>query len=142
MRWPNREPHTLTPGMRRAQAALRGFLPLVDWPRFRRRLLHAELTGAEAVHLFACGDGRQAVIYLLRGDAIGPDGRLDGATSVDAALALPGMEPGRYRATAWDTRAGRIAASAELTHRGSTLRVGHVRLATDLALAVRRLADA
>jgi hypothetical protein len=142
MRWPNREPHTLTLGMRRAQAALSGFLPLVDWPRFRRRPLDAELIGAEDVHLFACGDGRQAVLYLLRGDTIGPDGRLARAAPLQANLALPGMEPGRYQATAWDTRAGRIAGSAAFRHSGGQLRVGRVRVATDLALAIRRVADA
>ncbi|WP_292496125.1 hypothetical protein, partial [Mesorhizobium sp.] len=36
MRWPNRTPHVLTPGMRRAQRSLAGFLPLIDWRRFRR----------------------------------------------------------------------------------------------------------
>jgi mannan endo-1,4-beta-mannosidase len=142
MRWPNREPHTLTPGMRRAQAALAGFLPLVDWPRFRRRPLDAELAGAENVHLFACGDGRQAVVYLLRGDTIGPDGRLAEAAPLRASVTLPRMEPGRYRATAWDTRSGRSAGSAELGHPGGTLRVGRVRVATDLVLALRRVADA
>ena len=30
MRWPNRSPHRLTPGIRRAQAALAGFLPHID----------------------------------------------------------------------------------------------------------------
>src|SRR5207237_1345122 len=41
MRWPNRRPHTLTPGMRRAQAALSRFLPLIDWTHFRRRNLNS-----------------------------------------------------------------------------------------------------
>ena len=36
MRWPNRDPHALTPGMRQAQRAMAGFLDLVDWLRFRR----------------------------------------------------------------------------------------------------------
>jgi mannan endo-1,4-beta-mannosidase len=46
MRWPNRRPHTLTPGMRRAQRAMSAFLPLVDWTRFRRVNLNAEVTAA------------------------------------------------------------------------------------------------
>src|SRR3712207_8786775 len=37
MRWPNRRPHVLTEGMRKAQHALAGFLPLIDWAHFRRR---------------------------------------------------------------------------------------------------------
>jgi mannan endo-1,4-beta-mannosidase len=38
MRWPNRHPHALTPGMREAQRVLAEFLPLVDWRAFRRRV--------------------------------------------------------------------------------------------------------
>ena len=37
MRWPNRNPHSLTPGMREAQRAMTAFLPLIDWARFRRQ---------------------------------------------------------------------------------------------------------
>jgi hypothetical protein len=81
------------------------------------------------------------VVYLLRGDGIGLDGRLLGTAPLEASVALPGMEPGRYRATAWDTRAGRIAAARELVHRGGALQVGRVRVATDLTLAIRRMAD-
>ena len=79
MRRPNRDPHQLTAGMRRAQRALAGFLPLIDWTTFRRRPLHGAATvDPAAVHLFACGDQSQAVLYLLRSDSIGPDGMLSG----------------------------------------------------------------
>ena len=64
MRWPNRDPHQLTPGMRQAQRGLADFLPLIDWRRFRRRPLHGRaVTDIEGVHLFACGDQGQAVLY-------------------------------------------------------------------------------
>jgi mannan endo-1,4-beta-mannosidase len=77
MRWPNRHPHVLTHGMRRAQRGLADFLPLIDWPRFRRRSLWEEATISDgAAHLFACGDDRQAALYLLRGDTIGETGLL------------------------------------------------------------------
>ena len=143
MRWPNRDPHTLTPGMRRAQATLSRFLPLVDWPRFRRRPLYgeAEVTAAgEVVHLFACGDGRQAVLYLLRGNTIGPEGTLDPTAGLIApVVALPAMQPGIYQATSWDTRAGRVVASAGVPHQGGSLRVRPAPFATDLALVVRQV---
>ena len=122
MRWPNRHPHTLTRGMRRAQRALSGFLPLVDWPRFRRRPLAGEATVSEpAVHLFACGDAAQAVLYLLRTDTIGPDGMLRAdAAPLAPTVTVPDLEPGVYRSSRgtpvpagrsrlgkWSTRAGR-----------------------------------
>jgi mannan endo-1,4-beta-mannosidase len=95
MRWPNRHPHVLTPGMRAAQQAMAAFLPLVDWTRLRRRNLGAALVVRDAatgralrlvaphettperrpprVRLagcaaaaFGCGDAAQAIVYLLR----------------------------------------------------------------------------
>ena len=60
MRWPNRHPHSLTPGMRRAQAALARFLPLIDWRRFRRKNLNHEVRVSHpAVRVAACGDDRK-----------------------------------------------------------------------------------
>ena len=57
MRWPNRHPHVLTPGMRRAQKGLADFLPLIDWPRFRRRNLNSEVVSLHRnLAAFACGD--------------------------------------------------------------------------------------
>src|SRR5579875_692920 len=67
MRWPNRRPHILTPGMRRAQASLSGFLPLIDWLRFNRVNLNAEIRASgPGVAVFGCGDADQAVVWLLR----------------------------------------------------------------------------
>lgn len=67
MRWPNRHPHVLTPGMREAQRALSGFLPLIDWTRFHRRNLNQEIAvDVPQVAAFGCGDARQAVVWLLR----------------------------------------------------------------------------
>lgn len=106
MRWPNRHPHVLTPGMREAQRAMAAFLPLVDWTRFRRRafedgaivvrdvdtgapLAAAIATAPEdvreapvvdlsgaAVAVFGCGDDAQAIMYLLRVDQRAKDGRV------------------------------------------------------------------
>ena len=43
MRWPNRHPHTLTDGMRKAQLAMAAFMPQIDWLRFNRRNVTDEL---------------------------------------------------------------------------------------------------
>jgi hypothetical protein len=113
MRWPNRSPHVLTPGMHRAQHAMAGFLPLIDWMHFRRACLNDEVEVAGGdVAAFACGDRRQALVWLLRRDSIGRDGRLRrDAAPVAVRLRVPGLDPGPARVTWWDTREGHVVAS-------------------------------
>jgi mannan endo-1,4-beta-mannosidase len=141
MRWPNRHPHTLTAGMRRAQRGLAGFLPLVDWTTFRRRCLNGELAvSTPALAAFGCGDDAQAVVWLLRKDTIGRDGRLRrDAEPLSAEVRVPGLAAGRYVATAWDTAAGegRGEWEAEATG-GEGLLLRLPPFTTDLAVAVRR----
>ena len=86
MRWPNRHPHSLTPGMRLAQLAMARFLPEVEWLRFGRVCVNDELrvrdeagkvVPKKRLARFGCASGDQAVVYLLRRDALLGDGRLD-----------------------------------------------------------------
>ncbi|HWT30230.1 MAG TPA: hypothetical protein VN240_04300, partial [Propylenella sp.] len=140
MRWPNRRPHVLTQGMRRAQLSLSRFLPLVDWPKFRRRNLNheVEVFGAN-VAAFACGDARQAVVWLLRADTIGPDGRLRrDAEPIAPHVWVPGLEPGTYTATFWDTEAGASAGQIEAQAGPKGLRLDIPAFVTDVAIAVRQ----
>ncbi|WP_374472414.1 hypothetical protein [Phenylobacterium sp.] len=141
MRWPNRNPHTLTPGMRRAQAAMAGFLPLIDWPRFQRRNLNAEIvTGQRQVAAFGCGDERQAVVWLMRRAPRAQAGMLDrSAAPVRALVRVPGLAPGRYRVTAWDTVAGEVTGVVEAQAFGDALRFEAPAFVGDIALAVRRV---
>jgi hypothetical protein len=138
MRWPNRHPHVLTAGMRRAQAALAGFLPLLDWSRFARRNLNAEIAvETPGIAAFGCGDARQAVVWLLRRGPFLPDGRLDPATEGVAAIRVPGLAPGRYRASPWDTKEGRALPAMEAAATGNgVLALTLPRLGPDLALAL------
>ena len=94
MRWPNRDPHTLTPGMREAQAALARFLPLVDWTTFQRRPVDVTVNDP-AVAVFACGDERQLVVWLLRTGPLLADGRVDPGVGGKVRVALPGMHGGQ-----------------------------------------------
>ena len=113
MRWPYRKPHCLTPGMRAAQKAMAGFLRLIDWPRLHRRILTPRLIGLSSKQLacFACGDDRQAVVWCLRHDTIGDDGRLRrDVPKVSPILTFDGFRAGAYRATCWDTEAGTVVA--------------------------------
>jgi mannan endo-1,4-beta-mannosidase len=140
MRWPNRRVHVLTPGMRRAQAALAAFLPLIDWTRFRRLNLNAEVkVGAKKLDAFACGDEAQAVVWLLRRDTLDKSGQVRAdAPPIAPSVLIPNLAPGRYEVTAFDTRLGRSVSvqTAEATRRGLALFAPP--FASDLALAVRR----
>jgi hypothetical protein len=142
MRWPNRHPHALTAGMRDAQKALAGFLPLIDWTRFRRRNLNFEIeVEGRGCAGFACGDGEQAVVWILRVDRRDRKGMLrKDAEPVAAAVSIPGLEEGRYRITFWDTVAGRCAGCVEAGRSADgRLALALPPLLTDLAIAVRRL---
>jgi mannan endo-1,4-beta-mannosidase len=143
MRWPNRHPHVLTPGMHAAQKALSEFLPRIDWTRFRRRNLNEEIcvTGEGEWAGFACGDAEQAVAYLLRTDQLDRrSGRIRRAAEpARPCLILPGMGSGRFRVTLWDTVEGRETGCLE-ADRGADGRL-HLPLPPlrgDVALAVRR----
>lgn len=140
MRWPNRKPHVLTSGMRRAQRALAGFLPLIDWTRFRRVNLNDEVeVSAPKLACFACADDAQAVVWLLRRDITGRDGRVRGdAPPIQATMRVPGLRDRNYAVTAWDTSHGletsKLVARAEA---GAGLTFTTPPLAADLAFAIR-----
>jgi hypothetical protein len=139
LRWPNRHPHVLTAGMRRAQRALADFLPLIDWSRFRRRNLNQDIELDDpGVAAFGCGDAAQAVVWLLRRGPFQADGRLDGSAAArPVSLRVPGLAPGPYRLMLWDTREGcergRLAAASV---GNGILAVTLPALGSDLALAI------
>lgn len=137
MRWPNRHPHVLTSGMRRAQRAMADFLPLIDWPAFRRRNLNEEIAvETPDVAAFGCGDSRQALVWLLRRGPFAPDGRL---APVEGAMTIrvPGLTPGACRVAAWNTATGVEVGQmpAKATGNG-VLALTLPRVAGDLALAI------
>ncbi|GAC1338223.1 MAG: hypothetical protein NVSMB18_04280 [Acetobacteraceae bacterium] len=138
MRWPNRAPHTLTQGMRRAQRSLADFLPLIDWPRFRRRILNGELGCSDPdIAAFGCGDTAQAVLFLLRRRPLLPDGRVDPAVRSSVLLHVPGLAAGQYRATLWDTARGCVAGTTPLEQDGARHSLQLPELGADLAIAIR-----
>ena len=137
MRWPNRNPHRLTPGMRSAQAALAGFLPLIDWPRFQRRILDLRADDP-AIACFGCGDPAQAVLFLLRRQPLLDDGRVDPAHVGAMSLRVPGLDPGAYIATLWDTVSGQVAGTHALLPDGGAHRLDIPALGPSIAIAIRR----
>ncbi|MDQ6698779.1 MAG: hypothetical protein M3Z36_01180 [Acidobacteriota bacterium] len=139
MRWPNRKPHILTAGMHRAQRALADFLPLVDWENFERSNLNVELGGEDyGVRLFGCGDSRQAIVWMLRADCIGPKGMLDcDRDPLRVPLRIPGLRSGNYNITAWDTRTGAATSIFDAASLDGLLCFDAPPVSTDLALAIR-----
>ncbi|WP_375421897.1 hypothetical protein [uncultured Sphingomonas sp.] len=111
MRWPNRHPHILTPGMRAAQRTLADFLPSIDWTSFRRGNLNDEIVVDDpGVATFGCGDERQALVWLVRQDTLRRDGTLaPAATPSPVELRIPGLADGHYVATIFGTRDGSTA---------------------------------
>ena len=141
MRWPNRHPHTLTPGMRRAQRALADFLPLINWHRFQRRNLNPEIrVSASNFAAFGCGDSTQALVWLLRTDGLNADGTLRrDLPAVSLRLQVPQLKNGRYHITAWNTLSGSVVTTFE-AHSESSASFETPPVTADLALAIRRVA--
>ncbi|MBE7171315.1 MAG: cellulase family glycosylhydrolase [Williamsia sp.] len=140
MRWPNRHPHSLTAGMRRAQQSLARFVQLINWQQFRRRNLNKETEVSErALTPFCCGDEEQVVLWLLRTDTIGKGGMLYPAHEARQASAkISGLRPGRWQITVWDTSSGSekdMYETVQACHGDLTISIPPVY--TDLAFAIR-----
>jgi hypothetical protein len=139
MRWPNRHPHRLTDGMRQAQKLLAGFVDLIEWPRFCRVNLNEEVkVSSPHLHVFACGDNAQALLWLLRKDTLTKTGMLDRAAAPMAPqVVIPGLAPGRYHITSWNTSTGPVGTPIEAhAQEGTGLVFGAPAFVADLALAV------
>lgn len=148
MRWPNRRVHSLTAGMRVAQRGMARFMPLIDWREFRRVNVTDEMclrdgrgrvVGLKQVARFGCATSDQAVVYLLRRDAARRKALLDRSLApLEMSLKLPGLAPGRYSISAWDTVAGELV-SASVQELGMDSAMALPPLTADVALAVKRV---
>jgi len=143
MRWPNRIPHVLTPGMHEAQRAMAEFLPLIDWVNFRRRNCTDEVRlSTDRARAVACADNKQAVLWLVRTDALTKEGLMRRrAKPLAVSVTVPGLAPGFYQIIFWDTRAGAILATRTLALRSGEMQIPFD-LATDVAIAIQcKVAD-
>ncbi|ONF95739.1 hypothetical protein SPHI_21770 [Sphingomonas jeddahensis] len=142
MRWPNRHPHVLTPGMREAQRALAKFLPQIDWSTFCRRNLTDELRCEDpGVAVVGCGDDAQAVAWLVRTDAVSSDGTLrPRGNAASTTLTIPGLAKGRYTIVTYDTRGGKVLSRDCVASDGGACVVPISPVHRDLAVAVRATA--
>lgn len=141
MRWPNRHPHVLTPGMRRAQLALSRFLPLIDWTRFVRRNLSEEMRCEDAgVALAGCGDEAQALAWLVRTDRLSSAGTVMPCdTAKPTTLHVPWLRDGRYSVVAFDTCSARATALDDVASRDGSAKVPIGPVRSDIVIALRYL---
>ena len=102
MRWPNRKPHRLTPGMHLAQQHLAAFLPLLDWHHFPRTNVSATLLlhttdPTETARPDVIPTGREAEV---KGPASSSAPTKDGVipTGGEAAVEGPASSPATHRA--------------------------------------------
>ena len=147
MRWPNRRIHSLTAGMRVAQRGLAGFLPNLDWLRFARVNVtdslqvsgsEGEVISGKQVARFGCASQDQAVVYLLRRDTLLKSGQIaKRGKPLQLCVHVPGLTPGKYHLTAWDTSAGKIV-SRNVQKIGETSSFTLPPILADVAIAVRR----
>lgn len=139
MRWANRNPHTLTAGMREAQKKLARFLPLIDWKRFNRKNLNEEIQLSNpAYKSFGCGDEQQAIIWLLRSDKKDKKGMLlKNAEPEDLSIKIPGLQMGNYRVIAHYTWGETPALEMKFTHEHAQyFSISLPPITTDIAIAV------
>jgi mannan endo-1,4-beta-mannosidase len=140
MRWPNRHPHVLTPGMRQAQQRLSEFLPFIDWTRFRRRNLSETLRCDDpGVAVTGCGDAAQALVWLVRTDSLSPHGLVvPNPAAPPATLHVPGLADGAYRLRRCDTRDGSVR-TTEAHSTGGEMAAAIGAVQGDIAIAIRRI---
>ncbi len=139
MRWPYRHPHRLTDGMRAAQKAMADILPAIDWSRFARTNW-ADRATATGFHVFACGDDEQAVVWLLRRDNGGEDGRMRRDTEPrPARLRLRRAAGTRHTVGEWDTVAGRRLRESAVEAADDQLTLDLLPVQADRAVTIRRI---
>ena len=145
MRWPNRHPHVLTPGMRRAQSSLAAFTRYIDWVQFKRRNLNHEIQiSTKAFAGFCCADEDQAIVWLLRQDKLVKSGKLKlvdkQAPPVSVTIIIPGIAAGNYRVYFWDTLPGKLIEQKDVqANDAGNIVVNIPPVITDVALAVKRI---
>ena len=141
MRWPYRNPHVLTHGMRSAQLNLSKFVALIDWKNFQRQNLNEEIRVNKSIGItaFACGDAHQAIVWLLRHSRKHSVKKNGNKSKEDLiTVFIPNLAAGRYRVHIWDTISGE-AGRLELEKKEKDLEVTFSIKTANVALAIARL---
>lgn len=140
MRWPNRHPHTLTPGMRHAQAVMADFARRINWRHFASENVSCRL-GLDPENLlgYGCADERQAVVWVLRcREDLEREGDLPFRPLLaGASVEVPGLAAGTYAVTCVETQNGHAIGQEVRATRGEPLRVELPPFRHDVAVAIR-----
>ena len=140
MRWPNRNPHILTHGMRREQLNLSKFTQLINWNTFRRKNLNEEVkVSVSSFATFCCADQNQAVLYLLRTDAIKKKQVDPGASPIDVKVIIPDLSAGNFLVKEFDTTLGEVTKTTEEEHAGGNLLLHLKGVISDIAVAIKKV---
>ena len=126
--------------MRHAQGVMADFARWIDWSTFASRNVSDQLVlRPEELLGYACSDGVQAVVWVVRGRAM-----LDGEGDLpflpllrDAILELPSMEVGHYAITCIETHNGHTLAESRVATQGGPIRLTLPPFRHDLAIAIR-----
>ncbi|MGV3585681.1 MAG: hypothetical protein ACO1OF_01665 [Adhaeribacter sp.] len=141
MRWPNRHPHVLTPGMRVAQQNMAKFLNYINWVNFKRRNLNHEIqVSSPNFAVFGCGDAQQVVLWLLRKDKLKNGLVVKSAHPDKVTVTIPDLEAGHYTVYFWDTVTGTELKQEQVENKiAGCLFLEGVEVGTDVALAVVKM---
>ena len=146
MRWPARNPHTVTARMLGAYRSMAAFTQLIDWTSFAPASSPSDSVSVSSIpskplHCFACRDQDQAVIWLLRDVSAKHRGTMPHRQPVRSVrLELSGMRTGTYRIYVWNTLLATLEeeqSGAVDTQNVLSLTIG--RLTDDCAIAIRRV---
>lgn len=142
MRWPARDPHILTTGMKASLLSLSKFAGYVDWNTFRPAALNDWVeTGKSRIRIIGSVDDRQAVLWLMH-----PATRKNREEDTprprmytDLSVTVPGLIPGAYSVYLWDTVRGCLERSTTAqVEPGEPLHLPLPQFTSDTAIAVRR----
>jgi hypothetical protein len=139
-RWPARHPHCLTTGMHFAQKNLSKFLKYIDFKDFRRENLNEEIKVSDInVGVCACGNRKEALLWLVRKDKMNTDGMVDPhVDTLKFDVEIPNLYPGKYQVVIFNTREGkavRMFTQSKLPKENMNIKVRD--LDSDLALLVK-----
>lgn len=141
MRWPARHPHILTEGMQQSLGGMAAFARLVDWQRFAPRDVASGVrVGEKGILAFGCSDGRQAVLYMLRGknSRNTPGVAAQREPLKQVPVVLSDMQAGEYEVHFWNTLEG-CGCGCAMAHAEADGRISWTLppLGNDMACAVR-----
>jgi hypothetical protein len=140
MRWPYRNPHVLTHGMRRAQLNLAEFAKLIDWEKFQRTNLNEKINIHDStIHTFGCGDSQQAIVWLLKASNFSKNIVQPNAETW-VSLSIPGLKKGIYKVIYWDTVTGFIA-TQNVYGQGKILNLQCYIVGGNIAIAVKKISS-